>query len=106
MFTSKHFRLFYKNEKGDTTVKECNNINPYLISGPNIIVQQQSKPPLSFNEMRFGNMPADGGNLLLSFDAIISLCKYLRELHFKLALLIFPCNVSTTFFDLKKSMSS
>ena len=65
--------LFYKNEKGETTVKDCNNINPYLISGPNIIVQQKSKPPLVFNEMRFGNMPADGGNLLLSFDEVKSL---------------------------------
>jgi len=65
--------LFYNNEIGETIVKNCNNINPYLISGPNIVVQQKAKPPLSFNEMRFGNMPADGGHLLLSFDEVKNL---------------------------------
>ncbi len=46
--------------------KEVKNINPYLIEASNIVVIGRSYPLSKFPEMRFGNMPNDGGNLLFS----------------------------------------
>ena len=59
-------RLFSVDDQGETVVKETDNINPYLISGPNVLVQPISKPMNSLNEMSFGNMPNEGGFLLLT----------------------------------------
>ena len=50
-------------------VKESDNINPYLISGPNVIVKSASKPLCGQSELNFGNMPNDGGHLLLDPSA-------------------------------------
>lgn len=47
-------------------VKKTNNINAYLIAGPNVIVERASKHPSSLATMSFGNKPVDGGHLLLS----------------------------------------
>ena len=65
--------LFYE-DKNDL-IKECQNINPYLISAPNIIGEPLSKPCSEINEMSFGNMPNEGGFLLLSFDESIEAIK-------------------------------
>ncbi len=59
-------RLFSVDGNGETVVKETDNINPYLTSGPNVLVQPTSKPMNSLNEMSFGNMPNEGGSLLLT----------------------------------------
>ncbi|MFV0505624.1 MAG: class I SAM-dependent DNA methyltransferase, partial [Bacteroidales bacterium] len=50
----------------DNVQTEVKNINPYLIDAPNIIVKGKSSSISGFPEMRFGNMPNDGGNLLFS----------------------------------------
>ncbi|WP_374473372.1 class I SAM-dependent DNA methyltransferase [Arenimonas sp.] len=42
------------------------NISPYLIDAPNIIVENRARPLCPVPVMRFGSMPRDGGNLLLS----------------------------------------
>jgi hypothetical protein len=42
------------------------NINPYLIDAPNILLENRSSPICDVPPMRFGNMPRDGGHLLLS----------------------------------------
>jgi hypothetical protein len=59
-------RLFSEDKDGSLAVRETSNINPYLISGPNVLVQPSAKPLNSLAEMSFGNMPNEGGNLLLS----------------------------------------
>lgn len=42
------------------------NINPYLTSGPSLFFHRLSKPiSEGFQELRFGSMPNDGGNLIL-----------------------------------------
>ena len=46
--------------------KRVRNINAYLTEGDNIIVDKQEYPISRFPQMNFGNMPADGGNLILS----------------------------------------
>lgn len=59
-------RLFSEDKNGSLAVRETSNINPYLISGPNVLVQPSAKPMNSLEEMSFGNMPNEGGHLLLS----------------------------------------
>jgi len=58
-------QLFSVDEMGETTVKETLNINAYLAAAQNIVVSKASKPISSLPEMSFGNMPNDGGYLLL-----------------------------------------
>lgn len=41
------------------------NINPYLVDGPNIIVTSRNKPLCNVTKMVYGNKPADGGNLII-----------------------------------------
>lgn len=60
-------RHLYSDAEGNgTIVKSVEHINAYLVPGPNVIVSQRSRPAGELNEMSFGNMPNDGGHLLLS----------------------------------------
>ncbi len=59
-------RLYSENDNHEDILQETNNINSYLVSGRNVIVEKFSKPTSNLNEMTFGNKPVDGGNLLLS----------------------------------------
>ncbi|WP_245189472.1 class I SAM-dependent DNA methyltransferase [Lunatimonas salinarum] len=52
----------------DDRFKLVKNINPYLIEGGNSIILRRSKPISEFPEMSFGNMPNDGGGLILNED--------------------------------------
>lgn len=61
-------RLFDMNSDGETIVREATNITPYLTVGENVIVSGQRKSIAGLADMSFGNMPVDGGNLLLSAD--------------------------------------
>lgn len=71
-------RRLYSEEPGlDTTVKTVEAINAYLVAGPNVIVGPVSRPLSILNEMSFGNMPNDGGHLLLTkFEADEAIAKY------------------------------
>lgn len=52
----------------DNVKFEVKNINAYLTNGSNIIISKRQKP-LSFNnDMSTGNIPYDGGHLILSED--------------------------------------
>lgn len=46
-------------------VKKVNNINAYLVEGPNVFIVSRRKPLSDVKEMVFGSMSNDGGNLLL-----------------------------------------
>lgn len=59
-------KLFSINGGEESVVKETDNINPYLISGANVMVQPTTKPIARLDEMSFGNMPNEGGFLLLT----------------------------------------
>ena len=54
---------------------KAQNINPYLTFGNDIIVIKKYKPICDVPEIVFGNMPNDGGYLLLSEDEKIELLK-------------------------------
>ena len=42
-----------------------NNINPYLIDAPNIVVKSRNIPICNVSKMVYGNKPADGGYLII-----------------------------------------
>lgn len=71
--TSKVRKLFSIAEDGSTVLKEVENINAYLVSGQDIVVDKSLTPLNELSEMVRGNMPYDGGHLLLSTDDVRSL---------------------------------
>ena len=58
--------LYSVDETGGVISKTVSEINPYLVPGPNIIVQPLSKPLGEKALLVWGNKPTDGGNLILS----------------------------------------
>lgn len=46
-------------------VKKVDNINAYLVEGPNIFISTRRQPLSDVPKMIFGSMPNDGGNLIL-----------------------------------------
>ncbi len=65
---SKKRHLFDMGRNGEVEVREADNITPYLTVGENIIVTSQQESIVGLLDMSFGNMPVDGGNLLLSAE--------------------------------------
>ena len=57
------------------------NINAYLASGENIIVEKKRQPLNGLSKMVFGNMPRDGGHLIIdTLEEKRSLCANYPEL--------------------------
>ncbi len=52
----------------DLKILRVKNINTYLIDSRNILVEKRNRPLSNFPRMNFGNMPNDGGGLILSPD--------------------------------------
>lgn len=46
-------------------VKKAQNINPYLMDGPNVFIEHRTKPLCDVLPMSTGNRPADGGHLII-----------------------------------------
>lgn len=65
----------YEDINGEPHEVKAKNINPYLIDAENILIHNRNKPICDVPKMSFGNMPLDGGNLLLSDDEIIEFLK-------------------------------
>ena len=51
------------------------NINPYLIDGPNVLVESRTQPFGDVPKMTFGNKPTDDGNFTLTKDEAQNLIK-------------------------------
>ncbi|MDB5743457.1 MAG: putative methylase [Polaromonas sp.] len=66
-------RLFTIADKSETVVKDVSNINAYLVAGTNVIVDKLVRPMGEHAEMVRGNMPYDGGHLLLLRDEVAML---------------------------------
>jgi hypothetical protein len=66
----KEKQLFFKNK-----IILTKQINAYLISGSNVIVNNRLKPLGNIPEMKVGSCPADGGNLILSEEEFTQLIK-------------------------------
>jgi len=60
-------RIFdYEDIKGEPHEIKAKNINPYLVDAKDILISKSSNPICNVPKMSFGNMPLDGGHLLLS----------------------------------------
>jgi hypothetical protein len=58
----------YDTLKSDPHAIKVKNINAYLIDADDIFLSNKSEPICEVPHMRFGSMPRDGGNLILSDD--------------------------------------
>ncbi len=56
----------YEDIRGDAHEVKARNINPYLIDAPDILIEARGNPICQVPEIKFGNMPLDGGHLLLT----------------------------------------
>ena len=74
--TGRQRKLFsdgHANGDGGMTIRTADNINPYLVPGPDLIVSKGSGPISEVGEMIRGNTPVDGGNLLLNREEVEAL---------------------------------
>ena len=56
----------YEDIKGEAHELKVKNINPYLVDAKDLLINKRSNPICNVPKMSFGNMPLDGGHLLLS----------------------------------------
>ena len=60
---------YAQNIAGDGVESSASRLNPYLVEGPDLLIDKRRKPlQASVPEVVFGSMPNDGGHLLLSED--------------------------------------
>jgi len=60
-------RIFdYADPHAEAHEIKAKNINPYLVDALDIFIEKRRKPIQLVPELAFGNMPNDGGNLLLT----------------------------------------
>ena len=59
--TKQNRTLFY----GDGIARKVDNINCYLVDGPDVFIQNRNKPLCKIPIMTTGNRPADGGHLII-----------------------------------------
>lgn len=58
----------YEDIKGEAHEIKVKNINSYLVDSKDIFIKKRTIPICNIPKMSFGNMPLDGGNLILSDD--------------------------------------
>lgn len=65
----------YDADPENPIVTTVSNISPYLTPGPDLVITKRSKPFGQVPEMRCGNKPSDGGNLILTDEERVQLLK-------------------------------
>ena len=71
----------YDDIRGDPHALIVNNINPYLVDAPSVVLPRRSSPICSVPEIGIGNKPIDDGNYLFTGDEKDAFIK--REPHAK-----------------------
>lgn len=67
LHTSKHPRLYiYPDVSGEPVEILAENINPYLVDAPNVVVESRSTPLCDAPNIGIGNKPVDGGMYLFT----------------------------------------
>lgn len=66
-------KLFSITTDGELLSKEVPFINAYLVGGADVLIKKSPAPISALSKMDLGNMPYDGGNLLLSRDELLDL---------------------------------
>jgi hypothetical protein len=59
-------KIFSESDDGAAIEKQTDNINAYLIAGPNVIVDPITKPSDGRGIMLWGNKPTDGGHFFMT----------------------------------------
>jgi hypothetical protein len=66
-FDTNNKKLFhYEDIQGEALDFKANNINPFLIEGKDITVENRKSPICNVPQMNYGSMPIDEGNLILT----------------------------------------
>ena len=66
-YDSNNKRIFeYNDIKGEPHEIKVKNINPFLVEGKDITVENRKKPICNVPEMNYGSMPIDEGHLILT----------------------------------------
>jgi hypothetical protein len=58
----------YESITGEPHAIPVQTINPNLVDGPDVLLENRNSPLCNVPAMRFGSMPRDGGHLILSGD--------------------------------------
>jgi hypothetical protein len=58
----------YEDIRGPAHAVKANNINPYLVDGPDVVLPRRSKPLCAVPEIGIGNKPIDGGQYLFTTE--------------------------------------
>jgi hypothetical protein len=58
--------IFGGSDNSESIVRQVESIGPYLVSGPNTVVASATQSLAALGKMSRGNLPNDGGHLLLS----------------------------------------
>lgn len=58
----------YDDIKGEPHAIKTKNINPYLVSAPDLLLQRRTQPICHVPRLQKGNQPTDGGHLILSVE--------------------------------------
>jgi len=64
--TDKKYIYEYETPKSEPLELRVKNVNGYLLEGNDLLILSRQKSLSNLPEMYFGNMPRDGGNLILS----------------------------------------
>ncbi len=59
-------KTIFDEQDGSATASTARNINPYLCDGPDVVLQNRSKPLCDVPEIGIGNKPIDGGHYLFT----------------------------------------
>ncbi len=59
----------YAHQRAEPQALPAQNINPYLVDGPDVLLPSRIDPPVGLPRLRQGSKPADGGHLLLGAEA-------------------------------------
>jgi hypothetical protein len=76
---SKSCKIFDITSDGEVISRNSTNITPYLTVGDMCMVEALRKSLFDLHQMSFGNMPIDGGNLLLTSDEVDTLGLSIQE---------------------------
>ncbi|MDA8423621.1 MAG: N-6 DNA methylase [Nitrospiraceae bacterium] len=56
----------YPDLNSEPHARTANNINPYLVDAPDVLLPKRNEPLANVPQMRYGSKPVDGGHLLLT----------------------------------------
>jgi hypothetical protein len=64
--TSDKLLFDYENIKGEPAERKVKNVNPYLVEGNDMMLQNRKKPVSNIQEVNYGSFALDDGNFTLS----------------------------------------